>query len=133
MKSYKMWIGGKWLNAVSGDTYTTLNPATEEAIGTVPMGDKRDVDIAVEAARKAFQVWAHKSLEERSMILNKINALIQRRLQEFIDIDILGHGTPFHMANMLSNVIAHTFEGAAELGKTVLSTGQINPASRQFG
>jgi betaine-aldehyde dehydrogenase len=133
MKSYKMWIGGKWLDAVSGETYKTLNPATEEAIGTVPMGDKRDVDIAVEAARKAFPIWSHKSVEERSMILNKINALIQKRLQEFIDIDILGHGTPFHMANMLSNVIAHAFEGAAELGKTVLSTGEINPLSRQFG
>jgi betaine-aldehyde dehydrogenase len=133
MKNYKMWIGGKWTEAVSGQTYTTLNPATEEVIGTVPLGDKRDVDLAVEAARKAFPAWSHKSVDERSMILNKINALIQKRLQEFIDIDILGHGTPFQMASMLSNVIAHSFEGAAELGKTVLSTGVINPTARQFG
>ena len=133
MTSYKMWIDGKWVDAVSGETYVTLNPATEEPIGTVPLGDKRDVDIAVEAARKAFPVWSHKSVEERSMILNKINALIQKRLQEFIDIDILGHGTPVNMATMLSNVIAHTFEGAAELGKIVLSAGEINPTARQFG
>jgi acyl-CoA reductase-like NAD-dependent aldehyde dehydrogenase len=128
-----MWIDGKWVDAVSGDTYTTLNPATEEPIGTIPMGDKRDVDIAVEAARRAFPVWSHKSVEERSMILNKINALIQKRLQEFIDIDILGHGTPVNMAIMLSGVIANTFAGAAELGKIVLTTGEINPTSRQFG
>jgi betaine-aldehyde dehydrogenase len=133
MQKYKMFIGGKWADAVSGETCTTLNPANEEAIGTVPMGDKRDVDIAVESARKAFPVWSHKSPEERSLILNKINALIQKRLQEFIDIDILGHGTPVSMATMLSNVIAHAFEGAAELGKTVLGSGEINPTFRQFG
>jgi betaine-aldehyde dehydrogenase len=133
MKNYKMWIGGKWVDAVSGQTYTTLNPATEEAIGTVSLGDNRDVDLAVEAARRAFPVWSKKSIEERSLILNRINALIQKRLQEFMDVDILGHGTPVNMATMLSGVIAHAFEGAAELGKTVLEAGSINPNFRQFG
>ena len=61
MKEYKMWIGGKWVEAESGKTFTTFNPATEEAIGTLPLGDERDVDKAVAAARNAFPVWSGKS------------------------------------------------------------------------
>ena len=49
-----MLIDGKWVDAVSGKTFETINPATGEVIAHVAEGDKADVDKAVKAARKAF-------------------------------------------------------------------------------
>jgi phenylacetaldehyde dehydrogenase len=71
MQNYKMWINGEFVDAQSGKTYTVINPATEEEIAKVPLGDKADVDKAVAAARKAFSVWSKKSQTERSKIVLK--------------------------------------------------------------
>ncbi|NBO65307.1 MAG: aldehyde dehydrogenase family protein, partial [Acidobacteria bacterium] len=48
------FIDGKWRPSLSGKTFATLNPATEEEICQVAEGDKEDIDLAVKAARKAF-------------------------------------------------------------------------------
>jgi len=66
-----MWIGGKWVGAESGKTYPVFNPATEEEIAQVPLGDKTDVDKAVVAARAAFPLWSEKPQAERSQIAMK--------------------------------------------------------------
>ena len=50
----KMLIDGKWHDSRSGKTFETVNPATEEVIAQVAEGDKADIDLAVKAARKAF-------------------------------------------------------------------------------
>jgi acyl-CoA reductase-like NAD-dependent aldehyde dehydrogenase len=126
MQNYKMWIGGKWVDSISGKTYATFNPATEEEIGQVPLGDKRDVDKAVEAAQKAFPIWSKKSPDERARILKQIAASLRKRSQEIVDIDVLNHGTPVNMANMLSQVAPLAFESAGELGKTVFGMSEIN-------
>jgi len=94
MQSYKMWIGGKWLDAVSGKTYRIVNPATGEEITQVPLGDKRDVDKAVEAARNAFPAWSKKSQTERSAIMMRIAQAIREHAQELGRLDVLEHGTP---------------------------------------
>ena len=60
MKQYKMWIGGKWVDAESGKTYPVFNPATEEIITELPLGSEADVDKAVAAARKAFPFMVKK-------------------------------------------------------------------------
>jgi len=63
MSEYKMWIGGKWADAESGKTYPVFNPVTEAEIARVPLGDKADVDKAVEAAGKLspFGLKNHKA------------------------------------------------------------------------
>jgi len=48
-------INGKWLPAASGKTFAVEDPATEETIAYVPAGDKADIDLAVAAARRAFE------------------------------------------------------------------------------
>ena len=55
VKDQPLLIGGKWLDSVSGKTFPTLNPATGEIICQVAEGDKADIDLAVKAARKAFE------------------------------------------------------------------------------
>ena len=82
MQSYKMWIDGKWADAVSQKTYPVFNPATGEEIGQVPLGDKQDVDKAVQAARKAFPIWSKKSQTERSAIMMRIAQALRDHAQE---------------------------------------------------
>ena len=50
MEKCKMYIGGNWVDSVSGKTFATVNPATGEEIFTVPSADAEDVDRAVKAA-----------------------------------------------------------------------------------
>jgi phenylacetaldehyde dehydrogenase len=54
-KKHHMLIDGKWVEAKSGKTFEVEDPATQEIIGHVPAGDKADIDLAVRAARKAFE------------------------------------------------------------------------------
>src|SRR5258708_1793437 len=55
VKDQPMFIGGKWVDSISGKTFSTLNPSTGESICQVAEGDKADIDLAVKAARKAFE------------------------------------------------------------------------------
>ncbi|HJU11020.1 MAG TPA: aldehyde dehydrogenase family protein, partial [Candidatus Binataceae bacterium] len=53
-KPKKILIGGKWVDAASGKTFATLNPASEEVLAQVAEGDSADIDKAVKSARMAF-------------------------------------------------------------------------------
>ena len=51
MHTSEVFVGGQWRPPVSGETYATINPATEEVSAQVAKGDERDIDLAVQAAR----------------------------------------------------------------------------------
>ena len=55
VRQTRMLIGGRWCNSANGKTFATINPATEEVIAEVAEGDAADIDLAVKAARKAFE------------------------------------------------------------------------------
>src|SRR5260370_34756213 len=73
VKDQPLFIGGKWLDSVSGKTFPTLNPATGETICRVAEGDKAHVDRAVQAARTAFEEgpWPKMHASERGRLLNR--------------------------------------------------------------
>ena len=87
MAKYKMWIGGKWIDAESGKTYPVFNPATGMEIAQLPLGGKADVDKAVDAARKAFPIWSKKPQAERSQVAMKIAAILRENSKELGMID----------------------------------------------
>src|ERR1700720_212075 len=80
VKDQPLFIGGKWQDSVSGKTFETLNPATGEVICQVAEGDKADVDLAVKAARKAFEEgpWPKMSARERGALIHKLADLIEK-------------------------------------------------------
>ena len=80
VKDQPLLIGGKWHDSVSGKTFATLNPATGEVICQVAEGDKADVDLAVKAARKAFEEgpWRKMNAAERGRLLYKLADLIEK-------------------------------------------------------
>ena len=80
-RSRRMLIDGKWVEAASGKTLTTYDPATEEPLAEVPAGDKEDVYRAVRAARRAFESgpWRRMTPSERGRALWKLADLIEAR------------------------------------------------------
>jgi acyl-CoA reductase-like NAD-dependent aldehyde dehydrogenase len=120
MSQFKMWIGGKWVDAESGKTYPVFNPATEEIIAQLPLGGKTDVDKAVEAARKAFPIWSKKPQAERSQIAMKIAAMLRENAKELGRIDTLDHGTPTKSAAPTVAGKALNFEWAAYNSRSLM-------------
>lgn len=92
----KLLIDGKWVDSVSGKTFETLNPATEEVLCRVAEGGKEDVDRAVIAARKAFETgpWRKMSTAERARIMLRLADLIEQHADELAQIETLDNGKP---------------------------------------
>ncbi len=80
MREYlKFYIDGQWVAPIEMKTVNPINPATEEASGTIALGGVADVDRAVKAARKAFKTWSRTTREERIAVLERIQAEYQKR------------------------------------------------------
>jgi aldehyde dehydrogenase (NAD+) len=92
-----MLIGGKWVDSVSGKTFPTLNPCTGEKICDVAEGDRADIDLAVKAARKAFESgpWAKMTASERGRLMNKLADLIEKNTDELAALESLDNGKPY--------------------------------------
>src|SRR5437870_5756007 len=97
----KMLIDGKALDATSGRTFETRNPATAGVLCEVPRGDAADVDLAVEAARAAFEDrrWSGLRPGKRSEILYKLADLVKRNLNELAQLEALDGGKPLAQAS----------------------------------
>src|SRR5262245_23848964 len=85
----KMLIGGKWVDSQSGKTFDTQNPATGETICRVAEGDKADIDLAVKAARKAFESgpWGKMNPADRGRLLNKLADAIEKHKDELAALE----------------------------------------------
>jgi aldehyde dehydrogenase (NAD+) len=92
-----LFIGGRWLDSASGKTFPTLNPATGETICQVAEGDKADIDLAVKAARKAFEEgpWPRMSASERGRLLHRLADLIEKNKEELAGLESLDNGKPY--------------------------------------
>jgi aldehyde dehydrogenase (NAD+) len=95
-KPKKLLIGGEWVDAASGKTFATLNPATGEVLALVPEGDQEDIDRAVRAARKAFEEgpWPKMTPSERGRLLYNLADLIERNATELAQLETLDNGKP---------------------------------------
>ena len=99
-KPRKMLIEGKWVNAVSGKTFPTYNPATGEVLAQVAEGDRADIDLAVKAARKAFDSgpWSRMTASERGKLVWKLADLLEEHMEEFATLETLDNGKPLTVA-----------------------------------
>ena len=98
----KMLIGGRWVDAASGKTFPTYNPATGEVLAHVAEGAHPDVDLAVSAARKAFEngPWRKLTASERGRLMWKLADLIETHLEEFAQLESLDNGKPVGVARV---------------------------------
>ena len=83
---YKNFIGGEWVDAVSGDTFESFVPASGESLGTFPRSSAEDVDRAVAAAKEAFEEWRLVPAPERGTILLRFARLLEDEKQELTEL-----------------------------------------------
>jgi betaine-aldehyde dehydrogenase len=94
-RKYQLLIDGKWVDAESGKTFETPNPATGETLAEVAEADKADVDKAVSAARRAFEgKWSRTSARDRGRLLFKLSQLIEEHAKELAELETADNGKP---------------------------------------
>jgi betaine-aldehyde dehydrogenase len=94
-RKYQLFIDGKWVDAESGKTFTTPNPATGQTLAEVAEGDKADIDKAVAAARRAFEgPWSKVSARDRGRLLYKLSQLIDAKSKELAALETADNGKP---------------------------------------
>jgi aldehyde dehydrogenase (NAD+) len=91
----RLLIDGKWIEAASGKTFATLDPATGEVLAEVAEGSAEDIDRAVVAARRAFTgPWSRAKPAERQALLLRLAELVEANIEELATLDTLDMGAP---------------------------------------
>jgi phenylacetaldehyde dehydrogenase len=99
----RLLIGGEWVEAQSGKTFATYNPATGEVLARVAEGDREDISLAVTAARKAFESgpWPDMPPAERGRLLWKLSDLIEQHHEELAELETLDNGKPIFFSRIV--------------------------------
>ena len=131
LEKLQMYINGEWVAPQGSETIEVINPATEEAIGTISLGNNADVDAAVAAAQEAFHTFSQTSVEERLELLNKITEIIGARSGDLATAITSEMGAPnglakaaqagtglFHFATTAGILANFKFE--EEVGKSLI-------------
>src|SRR3984893_8822240 len=99
-KTHKMLINGKWVEAASGKTFPTYNPATGDVLSQIAEGDREDIDRPAKAARTALEKgpWSKCTPSERGRMIWKLADLLEEHLEELAQIESLDNGKPLKVA-----------------------------------
>jgi aldehyde dehydrogenase (NAD+) len=131
-RKYQLFIDGQWVDAESGKTFTTPNPATGENLAEVSEADKADIDKAVSAARRAFEgKWSRMSARDRGRILYKLSKLIEEHSSELAALETADNGKPIKESTYIDlPQVAENFEYFAGWatkieGETIPVPGQM--------
>jgi aminomuconate-semialdehyde/2-hydroxymuconate-6-semialdehyde dehydrogenase len=98
MLAIRNFIDGRHVDAFSGESFDKVDPATGEPVASVPDGDSRDVDSAVESARRAFPRWSRTPAAERSRLLLAVAQRIEDNLERLARAECVDTGKPLRLA-----------------------------------
>ena len=110
MTSYQMLIDGVFVPAQSGKTFAVGNPATGETLAQVPDASAGDVDLAVQAARRAFLAWRDVTAQERGRILLRLAERVRKELPRLAELETLNSGKPIVESEFDIGDVATCFE-----------------------
>jgi acyl-CoA reductase-like NAD-dependent aldehyde dehydrogenase len=118
--SYGLYIDGQWTDGSGSDVLSVVNPATEEEIGTVPQGTVSDVQLAIRAARCAFDdgPWPQMSPRQRSDALSRMAQRMLARYDELVNLSVAEAGSTRVLAYSLQ--VGLPIEHFADLAERVL-------------
>ncbi len=130
-RAKRLLIDGKWVEAQSGKTFDSYNPTTGRALDPLALAEAADVDLAVAAARRAFEgPWSKFKPAERQAVLLKLADLIEARYDELAMLDTLDMGCPFAIGQFVKSLVIGTFRFCA--GQSVALQGETLPNSLPF-
>ncbi|MGA2696099.1 MAG: aldehyde dehydrogenase family protein [Terriglobales bacterium] len=113
-ESRQFYIGGKWVDPVAGRDLAVINPANEEPLATISLGNAADVDRAVTAARKAFDSFSETSVDERKQLLQRVITVYQSKIEQMAETMSREMGCPISLSRA-----AQAPSGAAHLMEIV--------------
>ncbi|WP_430472850.1 aldehyde dehydrogenase family protein [Thalassospira lucentensis] len=94
----KFYINGKWIDPISSQKMDVINPATEEVITQITLASEEDVDLAVAAAKRAFETYSQTTIDERLGMLERLLAIYKRRYEEVAQTITAELGAPITMS-----------------------------------
>jgi aldehyde dehydrogenase (NAD+) len=94
----QFYIGGQWVDPATSETLEVINPATEQPITSIAVGQNQDVDAAVAAARSAFDAFSQTSKAERLELLDRIIDVYSGRIDELAEVISQEMGAPLSLA-----------------------------------
>ena len=97
----KNYINGEFVNPISNNWLPNYEPATGELYGEIPNSNEKDVDLAVKAAKNAFDNWSKTDISERSKILTKIADLLLENIDAFAKAEAIDNGKPLALARTI--------------------------------
>ncbi|MCG3691686.1 aldehyde dehydrogenase family protein [Aliarcobacter butzleri] len=89
---YENFIGGEWIAPVSGEYFDNISPVDGKLLTKIPRSNEKDVELAIQAAKKAFESYKHTSVVQRSTMLNKVADLIEKNLEMLAIAETLDNG-----------------------------------------
>src|SRR5580658_573715 len=125
--TYRLYIDGEWVG--SGKTFALIDPSTEEAMARVAEAGAAEVDLAVRAARRAFDSgpWAESTPMSRARVLFALAAKVRAELPSLAEIEAINTGKPIVEAESDIDAVAEVFEYYAGLATKI--PGLVNPVS----
>jgi succinate-semialdehyde dehydrogenase/glutarate-semialdehyde dehydrogenase len=123
----RLFIGGEWVEAASGEAAEATSPATGESLGSVAQGDRDDARRAIDAAAAAFPGWAAATAFERAGALRRIAEVCESRRDELARVCTLDQGKPISESYDEVDELVAMLRGAAEDGIRI--EGSIPPSS----
>ncbi|MDA3129624.1 NAD-dependent succinate-semialdehyde dehydrogenase [Aliibacillus thermotolerans] len=122
-----MYINGKWVGNELEKT-EVVNPSTQQIVGTVPEGGRKEATLAVDAAHEAFKTWSKKTADERSSLLYRWYELIDENKEEMATLMTKEQGKPYQEAYGEVNYANGFIKWYAEEAKRIY--GDTIPASQ---
>jgi len=127
VRTYQMYIDGKWVDSASNQTSAIIEPATEEVMAQVQAGSAEDVSRAVAAAKAAFETgpWASTTPQERGRVLFRLSEKIRQNASKLAELEARNCGKPIVEAEFDINDVATCFEYYGGMATKILGT--VNP------
>ncbi|CAH0194048.1 Betaine aldehyde dehydrogenase [Peribacillus sp. Bi96] len=132
-KKYQLFIDGKWVDSLSGKTFESLNPATDEVNAVVAEAGPEDVDLAVKAARRAFESgpWAEMAPGDRGRLLNKVAQALWEKADMLAEVESQDNGLPINETKFIAMpAMIDVLEFYAGLANKVQGSTLASPNNR---
>ncbi|MCK2002740.1 aldehyde dehydrogenase family protein [[Brevibacterium] frigoritolerans] len=133
VKKYRLFIDGRWVDSISGRTFESLNPATDEVNAVVAEAGPEDVDLAVKAARRAFESgpWAEMAPGDRGRLLNKVAQALWEKADMLAEAESQDNGLPINETKFIAMpAMIDVLEFYAGLANKVQGSTLASPNNR---